>query len=144
MYRRSGAELEVFLVHPGGPFWKNKDDGSWDIPKGQIKDGEELLDAAKREFNEETGFEPVGDLLELGSVERPGGLVYTWAFEGDADPKELKSNTTFITWPPKSGQRLEIPEVDRGDFFPLEVARQKILKYELPLLDALAQKLKES
>lgn len=142
MYRRNNTGVEVFLVHPGGPFWAAKDAGAWMIPKGEYSDDEEPLQAAKREFREETGFEPVGEFLELGQVKQTGGkLVNAWAFEGDCDPAKLVSNTCMMEWPPRSRRMIEIPEVDRGAWFALAAARTAILKSQSPFLDVLATKL---
>lgn len=139
MYRRREGHLEVFLVHPGGPFWAKKDIGAWSIPKGEFEDGEDPVEAAKREFHEETGFSADGDLLELGAVKQNGGKVVTaWAFEGDCDPKDLVSNSCTIEWPPRSGRRLEFPEVDRGSWFSITEARERILKSQEPLLEKLS------
>lgn len=139
MFRRKSGEPEVFLVHPGGPFWATKDAGAWMIPKGEYADDEEPLIAAQREFREETGFEPQGDFIDLGTVKQTGGkLVTVWAFEGDCDPAKLVSNTCVIVWPPRSGRMIEIPEVDRGAWFTLAYARAAILKSQLPFLDAFA------
>lgn len=141
MYRRSGGELEVFLVHPGGPFWAAKDAGAWTVPKGEYLDGEEPLDAAKREFAEETGFAANGDFIDLGTVRQTSGkIVNAWAFEGDCDPGKLVSNFCEIEWPPRSGKRMEIPEVDRGGWFNLGSARNKILVSQVGFLDVLAEK----
>ncbi len=136
MYRRRDDALEVFLVHPGGPFWAKKD--SWTIPKGEYEDGEDPLDAARREFQEETGFEPRPPFLELGEIRQPNGKrVTAWAFEGDCDPAALVSNTCMIEWPPRSGRQLEIPEVDRGRWFGIDEARPRIFKGQEALLDRL-------
>jgi predicted NUDIX family NTP pyrophosphohydrolase len=143
MYRRRGGALEVFLAHPGGPFWKNKDDGGWSIPKGEYSEGESALDAACREFREETGFEPGTDFVSLGEIRQPSGKVISvWAFEGDCDPAALRSNLFSMEWPPKSGRTSEFPEVDRADWFSLDAARTKLLKGQLGFLDRLAAKLK--
>ena len=143
MYRRNNTGLEVFLVHPGGPFWAAKDAGAWMIPKGEYSDDEEPLQAAKREFREETGFEPAGEFLDLGQVKQTGGkLVNAWAFEGDCDPAKLVSNTCMMEWPPRSRRMIEIPEVDRGAWFALAAARTAILKSQSPFLDVLAGKLR--
>lgn len=137
LYRRRGAELEVFLVHPGGPFWRKKDNGAWTIPKGAIEPGEEPLAAARREFAEETGFALDGDFVELGSFKQPGGkIVAVWALEGDCDPAELVSNEFEMEWPPRSGSCARFPEVDRGAWFGVEEAREKLLVGQRPLLDA--------
>jgi len=142
MYRRRAGQLEVFLVHPGGPFWAKKDLGAWSIPKGEYADSEDPLEAARREFTEETGFEANGDFLELGMIKQAGGkLVSVWAVEGDCDPANLKSNTCLIDWPPRSGRQMEIPEVDRGAWFGVEEARTRILKSQVPALDLLTERL---
>jgi len=142
MYRRREGEVEVFLVHPGGPFWARKDLGAWSIPKGEYGEGEEPLTAAQREFEEETGFLTRGDFLELGAVKQAGGkVVSAWAFEGDCDPGELKSNVFEMEWPPRSGRVAEFPEVDRAGWFSIAEARERILKSQAPLLDALVQRL---
>ena len=139
MYRRSNGEMQIFLVHPGGPFFANKDVGAWGIPKGEYDEDEEPLDAAKREFTEETGFAPVGKFIELGSIrQKSGKIVMAWAFEGDYDPAKLVSNTCRIEWPPHAGRSLEIPEVDRGGWFGITEARASIRKEQEPLLDRLA------
>ena len=140
MFRRKSKGLEVFLVHPGGPFWAGKDAGAWMIPKGEYTEGEEPLDAAQREFREETGFEPHGEFIDLGVVRQTGGkLVTAWAFEGDGDPAKLVSNTCLMEWPPRSGRLIEIPEVDRGGWFTLAAARAAILRSQSPFLDTLAK-----
>jgi predicted NUDIX family NTP pyrophosphohydrolase len=139
--------LEVFLVHPGGPFWAKKDLGAWSIPKGEYGDGEEPLAAALREFEEETGFGeivslPVERFLPLGSVRQNGGKVVTaWAVEFDLDPSGISSNFTEIEWPPRSGRRIRIPEVDRAAWFPLPEARARILGAQQPFLDRLLETL---
>ncbi len=145
MYRFSGANLEVFLVHPGGPFWAKKDEGAWSIPKGEYAEGEQPLEAAKREFQEETGFMPGPELLELGEVKQAGGkLVAAWAFEGDYDPQKLTSNLCRMEWPPRSGRMIEFPEVDRGGWFSIAAGRQRILKSQQPFLDLLLRTLRLS
>ena len=142
MYRRRSGELEVFLVHPGGPFWAKKDHGAWSIPKGEYAEGEEPLSAARREFEEETGFRANGSFLELGAVKQAGGkIVQAWAVEGDCDPAELKSNAFEIEWPPRSRHRAEFPEVDRAGWFSLPEARQRIFMGQVSLLDALLRRL---
>ena len=139
LFRRAGGEIEVLLAHPGGPFWKNKDDGAWSIPKGEYSDDEDPLAAAKREFAEETGLTPSGDFIPLGEVRQPGGKVVTaWALEGDFDTKLVRSNTFSMVWPPHSGKSQEFPEIDRAEWFRLDVARRKILKGQAELLDRLA------
>ena len=142
MYRRRGNQLEVFLVHPGGPFWAKKDAGAWTIPKGEYLNGEDPLDAARREFEEETGLAPHGDFIDLGAVKQANGkLVSAWAFEGDLDPAKLISNTCKVEWPPRSGILIDIPEVDRGEWYSMEEARGRILKSQEPLLEMLGRNL---
>ena len=137
MFRRL-KELEVFLVHPGGPIWAKKNEGAWTIPKGEYEEDENPLAAARREFEEETGFKAAGSFLDLGTIrQKSGKRVVAWAFEGDCDPANLKSNTCEIEWPPRSGRRLEIPEIDRGRWFSLEEAKQYIREEQPPLLDNL-------
>lgn len=140
MYRRRHGSLEIFLVHPGGPFWARKDLGAWSIPKGEFSD-EDPLQAARREFEEETGF-PVSAgeaFLPLEAVRQPGGkTVHAWAFEGDCDAEEVTSNTFSMEWPRGSGREQEFPEVDRAEWFTLDTARTKILKGQRPLLEQLA------
>jgi predicted NUDIX family NTP pyrophosphohydrolase len=137
MYRLRNAELQVFLVHPGGPFWAKKDAGAWSIPKGEFE-SEDPLEAAKREFQEETGFQPEGVLVPLKPVKQPSGkIVFAWALEGDYDPIRPTSNTFTMEWPPRSGRQKEFPEVDRAEWFSMPAAREKILKGQLPLLDEL-------
>jgi predicted NUDIX family NTP pyrophosphohydrolase len=129
MYRRSREGLEVLLVHPGGPFWKKKDAGAWSIPKGEYEAGEDPLDAARREFQEETGLAARGPFIPLTPLKQPGGkIVHAWAFEGDCDAEALKSNTFSMEWPPGSGRLQEFQEVDRAGWFAMEDARRKILR----------------
>jgi predicted NUDIX family NTP pyrophosphohydrolase len=140
MYRLRNGQLEVFLVHPGGPFWAKKDMGAWSICKGEYAENELPLEAAKREFQEETGFLAQGSFLELGVVQQASGkMVTAWAFEGDGDPDKLISNLCQVEWPPRSGRMIQIPEVDRGGWFSIEVARERILKAQEPFLDRLSQ-----
>jgi predicted NUDIX family NTP pyrophosphohydrolase len=142
LYRCSEREIEVFLVHPGGPFWAKKDRGAWSIPKGEYSDGEEPLAAARREFKEETGFAIEGIFVELGAIRQAGGkLVSAWALEGDLDPAKVVSNRFQMQWPPRSGRMIEVPEVDRGAWFTLQEARDRILPSQSPFLDRLAEKL---
>jgi len=123
--RRSG--LQLLLAHPGGPFWRDRDIGAWTIPKGVVDEGEELLDAACREFAEETGIAPVGPFLSLGSIRQKGGkVVHAWAWEGDADASAIVSNTTKIEWPPGSGRWITYPEVDRCAWFDPASARERM------------------
>jgi predicted NUDIX family NTP pyrophosphohydrolase len=144
MFRKQGDELEVLLVHPGGPFFRNKDEGAWTIPKGEVTEGEDLLRRAKIEFEEELGIAPAEkDWLELGSIKQKGGkTVHGWAFAGDlkADFK-LSSNAFEMEWPPRSGKMKEFPEVDRASFFSLEEARKKINAAQRPFLDRLVESL---
>lgn len=138
MYRRTRQELEVLLVHPGGPFFANRDAGVWGIPKGEYEKDEEALVAARREFTEETGFVAEGEFVELGNVrQRSGKVVTAWAVEGDCDPAELVSNTCRIEWPPRSGRSMEIPEIDRGGWFAMAEAMQLIREEQRPLLERL-------
>jgi predicted NUDIX family NTP pyrophosphohydrolase len=138
VYRRRNRALEVFLVHPGGPFWQNKDLGAWSIPKGEFAADGDPLETAQREFQEETGFVATGDFLPLTPRKQPSGkTVHAWAFQGDYDPARLESNTFQLEWPPKSGMLKEVPEVDRAEWFSLEVAREKILPGQWGFLDEL-------
>jgi predicted NUDIX family NTP pyrophosphohydrolase len=142
MFRRAPGELEVFLVHPGGPFWQRKDLAAWSLPKGEYLEGEDAFAAAKREFEEETGIRPEGEFTPLGQLRQPGGkLVSAWAFEGDCDPAAIKSNLFSMEWPRGSGKMQEFPEIDRGEWFPLAVARPKILKGQAGFLERLAEHL---
>ena len=138
MYRRTAGRLEVLLVHPGGPYWARKDVGSWSIPKGEFAPDEEPLAAAAREFREETGVEARAPFLRLDPVRQAGGKeVHAWAVEGDCDAAAIRSNTFSLEWPPRSGRMREFPEVDRGAWFDLPEARQRILPSQVPLLDQL-------
>lgn len=141
LFRRSNRGLEVLLVHPGGPFWRNKDTGAWSIGKGEPGEGEDPLSAARREFEEETGIRPEGPFIELSPVKQKGGkTVLAWAFEGDCDPAGIKSNTFSVQWPPRSGRMQSFPEIDRAGFFTLEEARSKINPAQFPLLEELERK----
>jgi len=137
----AGSEIEVLLVHPGGPFWRNKDEGAWTIPKGEFDEREEPLEAAKREFKEELGSPaPDGDYFSLGSIKQKGGkTVQAWAVNGDFDPAALDSNTFTCEWPPNSKRMQEFPEVDRAEWFTPEVAKRKILPSQVPLIDGLLE-----
>ena len=127
MYRIRDGVLQVLLAHPGGPLFRNKEEGAWSIPKGEIEPGEDLLPAAQREFEEETSIKPSGPFIALASIQQKGGkIVHAWAFEGDCDPAGIKSNTFTMEWPPHSGQQGEFPEIDRAEFFDLETAKRKI------------------
>ena len=145
LYRRRGGQVEVLLVHPGGPFWARKDEGAWFIPKGELAEGEPPLDAARREFREELGSEPPNaEPLALGTVKNKSGkLIYAWALEGDFDLAAFKSNTFTLEWPPRSGKLREFPEVDRAAFFALSDAEPKLHRAELPLLERLRTLLAE-
>jgi predicted NUDIX family NTP pyrophosphohydrolase len=140
VYRRVAGRLEVLLVHPGGPFWAKRDEGSWSIPKGEYEPGEDPLEAAVREFGEELGLAPpsAADAVPLGEVRQASGKrVSAWALEGDVDVDDVRSNTFPMEWPPRSGRIQEMPEVDRAGWFDLETARRKLLKGQVPLLDRL-------
>lgn len=138
LYRRAPHGLEVFLAHPGGPFWRQRDAGAWTIPKGVVNEGEELLTAACREFEEETGLRPEPPYVPLGSVrQRSGKHVHAWAWEGDADPTRVTSNTMQAEWPRGSGTWITFPEVDRCGWFDVPVARTKLLAAQAELVDRL-------
>jgi len=138
LFRRSGDSVELFLVHPGGPFFRNKDLGVWSIPKGELNDGEAPLDAARREFQEETGFSPEGNFLPLSQVRQASGkVVRAWAVEGDFDPARLRSNTFEREWPPGSGRLQRFPEVDRAAWFPPDEATRRINPGQAPLIGEL-------
>jgi len=141
MFRRKDDALEFLLVHPGGPFWKNRGDGAWTIPKGEAGTGEDLLRRAQIEFEEELGIAPSGDWIALGSIKQAGGkTVYGWAFEGDLPGNfVLRSNTFEIEWPPRSGEMKEFPEVDCAEFFTEKIARSKINRAQIPFLDRLRE-----
>jgi predicted NUDIX family NTP pyrophosphohydrolase len=140
MYRKRAGKLEVLLVHPGGPFWRNKDLGAWSIPKGEVNEEEELLEAARREFEEETGCTPNGQFLRLSAVKQKSGkMVHAWAVAGDLNPAKIKSNIFTMEWPPKSRKRAKFPEVDRAEFFDLDTAKGKIIAAQLALLSELAK-----
>ncbi|HMA85707.1 MAG TPA: NUDIX domain-containing protein [Desulfosalsimonadaceae bacterium] len=142
MYRFREMKLQVFLVHPGGPFWSRKDKAAWSIPKGEFDDLEAPLEAAKREFQEETGMPVTGDFINLGEIKQPGRkIIYVWAVEGDCDPAAIKSNTFEMQWPPNSGKYKSFPEVDRAGWFSLGAAREKLHKGQVVLIDRLAEKL---
>jgi predicted NUDIX family NTP pyrophosphohydrolase len=141
LHRRRGGQVEVLLVHPGGPFWARRDAGAWSIPKGEHEPDEEPLAAARREFEEELGTAPPdGPPLELGEIRQKGGkVVRAWRLEGDLDPAGVVSNTFELEWPPRSGRRLQVPEVDRAEWFSLEEARRRINPAQVELLQRLAE-----
>ena len=139
MFRRNRDSLEFLLAHPGGPFWKNKDEGAWSIPKGQVEPGEDLLSRAEIEFEEEIGIKASGEFFSLCSIKQKGGkTVHVWAFEGDLPQNfAVKSNLFETEWPPRSGKFKKFPEVDRAEFFADELARRKINVAQIPFLDRL-------
>ena len=140
VYRVREGALEFLLVHPGGPFWKNKDAGAWTIPKGEVEEGEEPLIAAKREFQEELNLKAEGNLIQLTPVKQKAGkLVKAWAMEKDFDPGQFKSNVFQMEWPPRSGQMSSFPEVDKAEYFRMTEAKVKINPAQIALLDEVAQ-----
>ena len=143
LYRNVSAGYEVFIVHPGGPFWAKKDSGAWSIPKGEFVEGEEPLAAAKREFTEETGqHAPAGAYEPLGQAKQPSGkIVYIWAIQANMDPAALHSNAVELEWPPRSGQRQSFPEVDRAGWFGLAKAKTKLVKGQVVFVERLAEHL---
>lgn len=142
LYRRKRDEVEIFLAHPGGPFWRKRDSGAWTVPKGIIEEGEDPLQAARREFEEETGIEPAGPFLPLGSIrQKAGKTVHAWAWEGDADPAAIRSNEMEVEWPRGSGIRRSYPEVDRCGWFDPATARRKINAAQAELIDRLLDRL---
>ena len=144
MYRFSDTSMEVLLLHPGGPFFRKKDEGVWSIPKGIPEEGEPLLEAAIREFQEETGIIVQGELLPLGSIKQKGGkIVHAWAMEGDLpEGFILKSNFFELEWPPLSGKKQQFPEMDKGEFLPIEPAKKKINPAQVPLIERLEEAVK--
>jgi predicted NUDIX family NTP pyrophosphohydrolase len=140
MYRHGDGGLDVLLVHPGGPFWRNRDLGAWSIPKGELNDGEDPEEAARREFAEELGSAATGRLRPLGQVRQRGGkIVLAYALEGTLDADAVRSNEISIEWPPRSGRTIPVPEIDRAEWFPLALAREKILLSQQPFLDRLGE-----
>ena len=138
LYRNRHEHTEYFLVHPGGPFWKNKDIGAWSVPKGEFEEGDDPLKAAQREFEEETGIAIQGNFRALTPVKQKSGkMIYTWACEGDIDHAIIRSNTFPIEWPPRSGKYIDIPEVDKGGWFTYEEAKEKLIPGQVPILDEL-------
>lgn len=141
LYRRHGG-LEVFLVHPGGPFWAKKDEGAWSLPKGEFEEEEEPLQAAKREFTEETGFSVDGEFLPLDPLKQRGGkVIYAWAIEADCDAAQARSNLFSLEWPPKSGRLQKFPEVDRAQWFAIPEARKRIIAGQAGFIDQLTSAL---
>ena len=141
LYRFRDGAIEVFLVHPGGPFWAKKDDGAWSIPKGEMEGQEDALTRARQEFREETGLVAEGAFLPLGEIKQAGGkTVIAWAFQGDCDPEKIASNTFSLEWPPRSGRRIQVPEIDRAGWFTIADARIRMLKGQRPFLDRLLEK----
>jgi predicted NUDIX family NTP pyrophosphohydrolase len=140
MYRVRDGEIEVLLAHPGGPFFRNKDEHAWSIPKGEPDTDEDLLVTARREFEEETGIKPAGPFRPLAPIRQKGGkTVHAWAFEGDCDPAAIVSNTFTMEWPPHSGRQAEFPEVDRAEFFNLREAKTKLKAGQETMIDELAR-----
>ena len=140
MYRIQDGKLQVLLAHPGGPLFKNKDDDTWTIPKGELEPGEDMLEAAKREFEEETSIKPIGPFAALTPIKQKGGkIVHAWAFRGDCDPAKIVSNTFTMEWPPKPGQQMVFPEIDRVDFFDMDLACRKIKAAQMALVEECQQ-----
>lgn len=145
LFRRSRGGLELFLAHPGGPFWRNRDEGAWTIPKGVLDEGEDPFDAARREFEEETGIRPEGDFLPLGSIrQKAGKVVHAWAWEGDADPERVMSISMSVEWPRGSGRRITFPEVDRCAWLDPAEARRLINPAQAELIGRLEAALAEA
>ncbi len=143
MYKKGDdKKLKVFIVHPGGPFWKGKDIGAWSIPKGEVEEGEDLLDCAKREFEEEIGITPEGEFIFLGEIKQKAGkIVYCWAFKGDWSGMLLKQNMVEIEFPYDSGKKIKIPEIDKAGFFPVSKAKEKINPAQKEFIERLVDKL---
>jgi len=140
LYKKIVNDLQIFLVHPGGPFFKNKDEGSWSIPKGEFLNDEDALIAAKREFEEETGQAIDGDFISLKSIKQKGGkTVYAWAVEGDIDHETIVSNVFDLEWPPRSGKMITIPEIDRAGWFDVTAAKQKINPAQVLFIERLIE-----
>jgi len=138
MYHNKEGTIQVLLAHPGGPYFVSKDEGAWSIPKGEPGPDEDLFLTAQREFAEETGLKPTGPFIPLQPVKQKGGkIVHAWAFENDCDPASIRSNPFTMEWPPKSGQQMQFPEIDRAEFFDLATARRKIKSGQLGLIDQL-------
>lgn len=145
LYKRD-PNLQLFLAHPGGPYWRNKDEGAWSIPKGLIDEEEDKLQAAVREFEEEVGYTPGGDFIKLGSITQKGGkLVHAWAVEGELpDGHEIDSNTFAMEWPPNTGNTQQFPEIDRAAFFDLDTARQKVNPAQVAFFVRLIHEIEQS
>ena len=143
LFRIIQGTPEVLLVHPGGPFWINKDAGAWSIPKGGMEEGESTLDAAKRELEEETGIKTDGEFIELSSVKQGNKIIFAWAFELHTEPEFRMSNSFELEWPPKSGILKSFPEIDKAEWFNLEEAQIKINKGQIPLIEELSSVLKK-
>jgi predicted NUDIX family NTP pyrophosphohydrolase len=144
MYRRRQKIVEVLLAHMGGPFWAKKDLGAWSIPKGEFEPGEVPLDAAKREFHEETGLTVTGEFIPLTPINLSGGkILHAWAVEGDCDASSIKSNTFMLEWPPRSGKQQAFPEIDRAEWYSLDDAQEKVTKGQRGLIEALRRILRE-
>lgn len=140
MYRIREGRLQVLLVHPGGPYFAKKDEGVWSIPKGQPERGEDLLQTACREFEEETGIMPNGKFIPLRPIRQKGGkIVHAWAFEGDCDVAVIQSNFFRLEWPPGSGRQVEFPEIDRAEFFKMKLAKRKLKAAQIPLIEQLQE-----
>jgi predicted NUDIX family NTP pyrophosphohydrolase len=145
LYRFRNSKLEVFLVHPGGPFWSKKDDGAWSIPKGEYKEDENPFEVAKREFKEETGYEVDGNFIPLLPIKQPSKKIITaWAVESDCNARQIKSNTFTIEWPPRSGKQAEFPEVDKAGWFSVNIAITKISRGQMGFIKQLCEKLGNS
>ncbi len=144
LYRFKDGQLQVMLVHPGGPFWTKKDKGAWSIPKGICEEDEVAIEAAKREFREETGFDIDGSFIDLGELRQSSGkIVHAWALEGDLDTGKIKSNTFQMEWPRGSGRIRQYPEIDKGEWFSIDVAKEKIVKGQRGFLERLLEKLSD-
>jgi predicted NUDIX family NTP pyrophosphohydrolase len=142
LYRIRDGTLEVLLVHPGGPFWAGKDAGAWSIPKGELEEGDDALTTARREFEEETGMPLTGELVPLTPLKQPSGkLVHAWAAAGDMDASSITSNKFLMEWPPRSGKQQEFPEIDRGEWFTIAAAKEKILAGQRGFIEELQQRL---
>jgi predicted NUDIX family NTP pyrophosphohydrolase len=144
LFRPRSGRLEVLLAHPGGPFFRNRDEGHWTIPKGEADGEESLVDVARREFEEETGHAaPDGDPIDLGSIVQKGGkIVHAWGLEGDLDPADAESNTFEMVWPPGSGRVQAFPEIDRVEWFDVDEAKRRVKPTQIPLIDRLVDALR--